>query len=106
MTHPTSLLSLNRAAWDAETHAAFKELEEARAEQWRMRRDAEGSRDAARAAADSLRIERDSLREAMEGIVHFSDALNYRNDHLSNALRQWIEAGRAALDAVSATGEA
>ena len=33
----------------------------------------------------------------MEGIVHFSDALNFRNDHLSKALSQWIEAGRAAL---------
>jgi FtsZ-binding cell division protein ZapB len=72
-------------------------LEAARAEQWRQRRDAEGSRDAARAAADSLRMERDALREAMEGIVHFSDALNFRNDQLSKALSQWIEAGRALL---------
>lgn len=42
------------------------ELEKARAEQWRLRREAEGSRDAARAAADSLRIERDTLRAAIE----------------------------------------
>lgn len=34
--------------------------EKARAEQWRLRRDAEGSRDAAYAAADSLRVIRDA----------------------------------------------
>lgn len=45
---------------------ALDELEKARAEQWRLRREAEGSRDAARAAADSLRIERDALRAAIE----------------------------------------
>lgn len=37
------------------------------------------------------------LVEAMRGIEHFSDALNYREDHLSKALREWIEAGSAAL---------
>lgn len=42
------------------------ELEADRAEQWRLRRDAEGSRDAARAAADSLRMERDELHKAVE----------------------------------------
>jgi hypothetical protein len=80
----------------------IRQLTEERAEQWSQRRDAEGSRDAARAAADSLRIERDALREAMEGIVHFSDALNFRNDHLSKALSQWIEAGRKLLSPVTA----
>ena len=74
-----------------------EKLEEARAEQWRRRREAEGSRDAAKAACDSVRVERDKLKEAMEGICHFSDALNYRDDHLSKALAQWIEAGRALL---------
>lgn len=35
--------------------------------------------------------------EALEGIEHFSDALNYRDDTLSVELRKWINAGRAAL---------
>lgn len=47
----------------------------------------------------NLRAEVATLREAMEGIVHFSDALNHQNDPLSRALAQWIEAGRAALEA-------
>lgn len=81
----------------------IRQLTEERAEQWHQRRDAEGSRDAARAAADSLRIELDAMREAMEGIVHFSDALNFREDHLSKALRQWIEAGRDALSPDNST---
>jgi len=37
------------------------------------------------------------LYEAMEGIKHFSDALNYREDTLSVELRKWINAGAAAL---------
>lgn len=37
------------------------------------------------------------LIEAMKGIEHFSDALSFREDHLSKALRQWIDAGRAAI---------
>lgn len=37
------------------------------------------------------------LMEAMKGIDHFKDALNWRQDHLSQALRQWIEEGSAAL---------
>lgn len=41
------------------------------------------------------------LVTAMDGIVHFSDALNFRNDHLSKALSQWIEAGRKALATAS-----
>lgn len=52
-----------------QTDAVMKVVDEAeadRAEQWRLRRDAEGSRDAAQAAADSLRIERDALRKALE----------------------------------------
>ncbi|MDV4166232.1 hypothetical protein R1538_34850 [Rhizobium leguminosarum] len=82
----------------------IRQLTEERAEQWRQRRDAEGSRDAGHAAADSLRIERDALRETMEGIVHFSDALNFRNDHLSKALSQWIEEGRKLLSPPTAEG--
>lgn len=41
------------------------EKEEARAEEWRSRRDAEGSRDAARAAANTLIRENAALREAL-----------------------------------------
>lgn len=37
------------------------------------------------------------LVEVMRGIEHFSDALNFRNDHLSKALRQWISAGSSIL---------
>jgi hypothetical protein len=36
--------------------------------------------------------------EALEGIVHFSDAVAYRDDALSRSLREWIEAGRVALE--------
>ncbi len=45
----------------------------------------------------------DELLEAMKGIEHFRDALDYRDDHLSKALRQWIEAGRAAIAKIEAT---
>ena len=38
-----------------------------------------------------------ALIEPMEGIEHFQDALDFRNDNLSKALRQWIEAGIDAL---------
>lgn len=37
------------------------------------------------------------LLEAMRGIEHFSDAVNFRSDPLSVALRQWIDAGREAI---------
>lgn len=37
------------------------------------------------------------LIEAMKGIEHFSDALNFREDPLSKALRQWIDEGRKAI---------
>ncbi|WP_430256500.1 hypothetical protein [Neorhizobium sp. DAR64872/K0K18] len=77
--------------------AALARLEDERAEQWRKRRDAEASRDVEKAVSDSLRKERDKLTVAMEGIVHFSDALNFRNDHLSTALAQWIAEGASAL---------
>jgi hypothetical protein len=37
------------------------------------------------------------LVEVMNGIEHFSDALNFRNDHLSKALREWIAYGSSLL---------
>lgn len=51
--------------------AKLARTEADRADQWRLRREAEGSRDAARAAADSLRMERDQLRKALEPFAHF-----------------------------------
>ncbi|WP_324695432.1 DUF551 domain-containing protein [Novosphingobium sp. RL4] len=41
-----------------------------------------------------------SLVEAMQGISHFRDAVSFRADPLSVALRQWIDAGEEALAAV------
>lgn len=38
------------------------------------------------------------LIEAMEGIVHWSDALNWREDIRSVELRKWIAAGRRILE--------
>ncbi len=46
--------------------ARAEAADEARAEQWRLRRDAEGSRDTARATADTLRRERDEVRSALK----------------------------------------
>lgn len=54
---------------DTLTQQTIERLEAARAEQWRQRRDAEGSRDAARAACDSMRIERDAMRKALRKIA-------------------------------------
>jgi hypothetical protein len=48
-------------------------LEEERAEQWRLRRDAESSRDVARAACDTLREENARLMEALERIAKQAD---------------------------------
>lgn len=93
-------VSLVRQA--AEKDAEIAEKEKARSEQWRMRREAEASRDTEMAISHSLKLERDELVTAMEGVVHFGDALNYREDHLSKALRQWIEAGSAILDKINA----
>jgi hypothetical protein len=45
------------------------------------------------------------LIEALEGIVHFSDAVALRDDPLSKALRGWIEAGRTALAQARKGGE-
>jgi hypothetical protein len=42
------------------------------------------------------RAEWDRLRDALDGIEHFSDALNFRSDALSRSLREFIaEADRA-----------
>ena len=37
------------------------------------------------------------LLEALEGAVHFSDAVTYRDDPTSIALRQWLQAGELAI---------
>lgn len=42
------------------------------------------------------------MLEALEGIEHFSDAIAFRDDPLSKALREWIAAGHAAIS--KATG--
>jgi hypothetical protein len=74
-----------------------KRLEAARAEQWRLRREAEASRDLEKSLSASFIAERDELLEVMKGIEHFSDALSFREDRLSKALRQWIDAGRSII---------
>jgi hypothetical protein len=58
-----------RALTSPQLHQHGGGVEEARAEQWRLRREAEGSRDAAYAAADSLRMERDAMKAALEKIA-------------------------------------
>lgn len=60
------LLDKPEAGEEDHAKGLAEKLEAKRAEQWRLRREAEASRDAARAAADSLRIERDALRAAIE----------------------------------------
>ncbi|MBB3297834.1 MULTISPECIES: hypothetical protein [unclassified Rhizobium] len=58
-----------QAQHDRDMHARLEQLgrlKKDRAEAWRQRRDAEGSRDAARAAADTLKIERNQLRKVVE----------------------------------------
>jgi hypothetical protein len=49
--------------------AKLSSAEAERAEQWRLRRDAEGSRDAMRAAADSLLSDRKALIEAIQPLL-------------------------------------
>nr|CAD6410872.1 MazG nucleotide pyrophosphohydrolase domain superfamily protein [Rhizobium sp. Q54] len=53
--------------------AKLAAAEEARAEQWRLRRDAEASRDAMRAAADSLLQDRKALIEAIQPLLGCAD---------------------------------
>jgi hypothetical protein len=43
-------------------------------------------------------VELERLREIVAGVVHFGDAVAYREDTLSVALRQWIDAGRKELE--------
>lgn len=64
--------------------------EEERAEQWRLRREAEGSRDAAMAACDSMRAERDKLREIVQRAQAIISTSTYPN---------WHEAARTSLNA-------
>jgi hypothetical protein len=95
------VLALARKAEAMEREMAEKE--NARSEQWRMRREAEASRDTERAISHALKLERDELVTAMEGVVHFGDALDFREDHLSKALAQWIAAGGAILEKIDAS---
>jgi hypothetical protein len=44
-----------------------------------------------------LRKENEKLVEILEGIEHFSDAVEFRNEPLSRAMTQWIKEGRAIL---------
>lgn len=50
-----------------------------------------------RGYADGFKDAAPAMLEALEGIVHFSDAVAFRDDPLSKALREWIEAGSAAI---------
>lgn len=54
-------------------------------------------------AAQNLKLMAE-LIEVMNGIDHFSDALNFRNDHLSKALRDWISAGSSILSKLGLQG--
>lgn len=44
----------------------------------------------------------EALIEAAEGAVHFSDAVAYRDDALSVALRQWLNELPSAISGVRA----
>jgi len=46
---------------------------------------------------EKLRKENEKLVEVLEGIEHFSDAVEFRNEPLSRAMTQWINEGRAIL---------
>lgn len=46
---------------------------------------------------EKLRKENEKLVEVLEGIEHFSDAVDFHNDPLSRAMSQWIKEGRAIL---------
>lgn len=81
--------------------ARAEKAEEERAEQWRQRREAEASLSTEKAMADMYRRQMEPLVEAMKGIDHFKDALNWHQDHLSKALLQWINAGSSALETIS-----
>ncbi|WP_234840870.1 hypothetical protein [Sinorhizobium meliloti] len=86
-------------------------LESARAEQWRLRREAEAGRDTAKAVAHSFRNERDALREALSDIIEGWDFWEV-NHHDREPPRDAIRRARAALstpadtDAAQSGGEA
>ncbi|MFQ6183606.1 hypothetical protein ACLMJV_16885 [Sinorhizobium meliloti] len=71
-------------------------LESARAEQWRLRREAEASRDTAKAVAHSLRTERDDLRAALSEIIEGWDFWEV-SPHDREPPRDAIRRSRAAL---------
>lgn len=65
-----------------------------RLELHRTWRDSHGElNDAPNEAAARIRV----LEEILAGAVHFSDAVAYRGDVLSIALRQYLQAGAEAL---------
>ncbi|WP_318867612.1 hypothetical protein [Sinorhizobium meliloti] len=86
-------------------------LESARAEQWRLRREAEAGRDTAKAVAHSFRNERDALRAALSDIIEGWDFWEV-NHHDREPPRDAIRRARAALstpadtDAAQSGGEA
>ena len=51
----------------------------------------------------------DLMLEVLEGVEHFSDAVDYHNDPLSRAMSRWIDEGRIAIakakDIISRKGE-
>lgn len=63
---------------------------------WPKRGTAPKSKEEAEANARLIAAAPEML-EALKGIEHFADAVAYRTDPLSVALRGWIEAGRAAI---------
>lgn len=71
-------------------------LESARAEQWRLRREAEAGRDTAKAVAHSFRNERDALRAALSDIIEGWDFWEV-NHHDREPPRDAIRRARAAL---------
>jgi hypothetical protein len=68
--------------------AKLASAEKERAEEWRQRRDAEGSRDAASAAADSLRIERDQLSTALRAVAFYRRNSKLDADENAAAMEQ------------------
>ncbi|MDW9880500.1 hypothetical protein GOA90_25270 [Sinorhizobium meliloti] len=80
-------------------------LESARAEQWRLRREAEAGRDTAKAVAHSFRNERDALRAALSDIIEGWDFWEV-NHHDREPPRDAIRRARAALSTPADTDAA
>lgn len=72
--------------------ARAEAAERERAEEWRARRDAEGSRDAAKAACDTAIAERDRLREALRTHASF-----LRDTLRDDAIRPTLDPGTYIL---------